>query len=380
MASELLDIDSLLEPISDDTPTGTDIRENSSPTSPYYTVKDARNAARAAERKNENFANPEDYDPYFREARDHWRTVTDSAPKVLRDDAKDLEITSWYIEALARTHGFAGLRYGFELARRLVETYWDELHPMPDEEDGMSFRTSSLTGLNGAGAEGTLIAPIRNIPLIEDEDFDGPFAYWRYKQAIEIKGIEDPVKRAKRVEETGLDFGKIKDAFTRKNDKDLLATLEDIEGAIEQIKAMGAALDERCEAQHAPPTRNIITALDDCQRAIKFITDGRFDPQEPSEDAEVAAEDGAAGGGERAAPASTPGGPIRSREDAFKQLGQISEFFRKTEPHSPIPFMLERTVQWGRLPFAELIQKLIPDDSARGYFRDLTGVEFSDDE
>ena len=46
----VVDIDSLVAPVNEDTPQGIDIREDRSPTSDYYTIKDARNAARAAER------------------------------------------------------------------------------------------------------------------------------------------------------------------------------------------------------------------------------------------------------------------------------------------------------------------------------------------
>ena len=45
-----LDIEQLLAPIEGDNPAGVDLREDVSPTSDYYQVKDARSAARAAER------------------------------------------------------------------------------------------------------------------------------------------------------------------------------------------------------------------------------------------------------------------------------------------------------------------------------------------
>ena len=46
----VIDIDSLVAPISDDMPQGSDVRADRSPTSDYYVIKDARNNARAAER------------------------------------------------------------------------------------------------------------------------------------------------------------------------------------------------------------------------------------------------------------------------------------------------------------------------------------------
>ena len=46
-----LDIEQLLAPIEGDKPAGVDLREDVSPTSDYYQVKDARSAVRAAERR-----------------------------------------------------------------------------------------------------------------------------------------------------------------------------------------------------------------------------------------------------------------------------------------------------------------------------------------
>ena len=38
------------------------------------------------------------------------------------------------------------------------------------------------------------------------------------------------------------------------------------------------------------------------------------------------------------------------QEDAFRVLTSVADYFRRTEPHSPISFLLERAVRWGRLP------------------------------
>ena len=67
MASEeIIQLDSLLQPISEENPVGNDIREDASPTSAYYSIKDARNSARAAERNNM-------FDGDSSEADDQWR-------------------------------------------------------------------------------------------------------------------------------------------------------------------------------------------------------------------------------------------------------------------------------------------------------------------
>ncbi|MFV9616772.1 MAG: ImpA family type VI secretion system protein, partial [Gammaproteobacteria bacterium] len=72
-------------------------------------------------------------------------------------------------------------------------------------------------------------------------------------------------------------------------------------------------------------------------------------------------------------------GPVNSRADAFKKLTEISEFFRKTEPHSPISYILERAVKWGDMSLNDLIKELIPDSSARDTYGSLTGIKTDDD-
>ena len=93
------------------------------------------------------------------------------------------------------------------------------------------------------------------------------------------------------------------------------------------------------------------------------------EPQPVAEDSPSA--DGAPAA---AAPPPQPAGAIQSREDALAAVTKIAEFFRKSEPHSPIPFLLDRAVRWGRMPLPALLNELIPDSSALSTFDQLTGV------
>jgi len=163
----LLDIDELLTPIPGDNPAGIDLRSDSSPSSIYYAVKDARTAARSSERQllleGDGSAPPPD-----------WRPVLERGCEALKDKSKDLEIAAFVVEAALRLDGLAGLRDGFRLLRELIERFWDQLYPLPDE-DGVETRVAPIAGLNGSGAEGTLLAPLARIRLTEGSS-DGPFS------------------------------------------------------------------------------------------------------------------------------------------------------------------------------------------------------------
>ena len=91
----VLDIDALLAPVSDAAPAGADLRQDASPASLYYRIKDARSRARAAERQlatGDTTAEPD------------WSDVLEFGPEILARHSKDLEVTAYLIEALVREH------------------------------------------------------------------------------------------------------------------------------------------------------------------------------------------------------------------------------------------------------------------------------------
>jgi type VI secretion system protein ImpA len=350
---EVLDFVALLAPLPGDNPCGVDFRLDPSPTSLYYAIKDARSRARNAERQalmsEEGAAGPVD-----------WRPVLEHGKTVLTEKSKDLELVAYMIEALVRLHGFAGLRDGFRLARELVEQYWDSLYPQPDEE-GIATRVAPLAGLNGEEAEGTLIEPIRKIDLTRG-DSAGPYAYHHYQQASAIAQMVDEEARQRRIDQGAVSLEKFQRAVTETSTDFLTTLVEDIQQTQEEFERLGQALEERCGSS-APPTSNIRAALTACLDVVTSTARDRLAAGMPPE--EVPPEERAEG------QVSVPGvaveglGAMRTREDAFRALLKVAEYFRRTEPHTPVSYALEQAVRWGRMSLPELLTELIPDDSAR---------------
>ena len=260
MASpDVLDLDRLLAPLGEESPAGVDIRSDSSPGSLYYQIKDARTAARSAERQ------AADGVP---DARADWRPVLKQGEKALAEKTKDLEVAAFMIEALVRLHGFAGLREGFKLARGLVENFWDGLYPTPDE-DGISTRVAPLASLNGEDAEGVLIQPIALVPLTDDSA-GGPFSHVQYQQATAIDQMTDDEAKARRMEQVGVSMSKIAQAVSETSPEFYAELVADLSQCQEEFAGLCSALDERCGG-NAPPASNIRSALDGCMDAIRDI-------------------------------------------------------------------------------------------------------------
>lgn len=366
MASEqIIQLEELLAPVSEENPAGIDLREDNSATSDYQTVKDARGSARAAERNSM-------FDSDNSEADEQWRKIIDMAPGLLQNQSKDLEIACWFTEALIRRYGFAGLRDGFKMIFGLVDQYWDGLYPLPDDE-GMETRVAPLTGLNGEGAEGVLIAPIRNV-LITQGDDPGPFNYWRYQQALDVEKTADEETRAQKVSKLGFSNDDVERAVAESSDEFFVDLVDDLMDTIDVYRETGRMLDELCGIETAPPTSNIVNTLEECLGAVRHIGRHKLPVAETEEQPEQVEQ-----GSSTSEPQQSFTGAIKSREDAFRKLIEISAFFRNTEPHSPISYILERAVKWGDLPLEDLIRELIPDNSARDFYGSLTGIKTDDD-
>jgi type VI secretion system protein ImpA len=362
---DVLDFAKLLAPIPGDKPTGSDPRANTSPTSPYYKVKDARTAARSAERQVESGA--EDAPT------PDWKAVVATATTALATAAKDLEVTAYLIEAVTRVNGYAGLRDGFRLARELVAAFWDDLYPVPDEE-GLSTKVAALAGLNGDDAEGTLLAPIRNVPLTAS-DTHGGLTLANYQQALTTSKILDPKVKEKKVAAGAMTFEKFQSAMGETSNAFVKALYDDLTASIDEFDKLTADLDARCGAA-APPSTAIRAALTGVLDAVKDVARDKLAvmqtaapvPTAPTADANgkaAAKDDG--GEGEKLP-------VIRNREDALNAILKLADFFRRTEPHSMLPHTLEQAVRWARMPLTDLLAELISDDDARGALFKQVGI------
>ena len=357
-SADVLDFETLLAPVPGERPVGGDLRVNAGPTSLYYQVKDGRNAARAAERRIEGGQD---------ETPPDWKPVVAAASKALGTATKDLELTAYLIEGLCRTRGFAGLRDGFKLARGIVETFWDGLYPLPDE-DGLATTLGPLAGLNGDDAEGTLVAPINRVAITESASH-GRLATATYLQAVAVAKIADPEARERRINAGSPSMEMVQKAVDETPAPFFRTLHDDITAALDEFAKLNAVLDEK-GGRFAPPTSAIRTTLEGVLSAVNDVARAKLAvtataPAAPAHDAAdgTPAANGQPGDGGGAGGERLP--VVRTREDALNAILQLGDYFRRTEPHSMVPYALEQAVRWARMPLPELMAELIHDDSAR---------------
>ncbi|AMV23272.1 hypothetical protein VT84_02610 [Gemmata sp. SH-PL17] len=359
-SADVLDFEKLLAPIPGEKPTGVDLRVNAGPSSPYYQVKDGRSAARAAERRIEGGQD---------ESPPDWKPVVTAATKALGESTKDLELVAYLIEGLCRTQGVAGIRDGFKLARGLAENFWDGLLPAPDE-DGLATTLGPLAGLNGDDAEGTLIAPINRIAITDSASF-GKLTTAVYLQAVAVAKIVDPEARERRIAAGSPSMEMVQKAVDETPAPFYRTLVEDLTAALEEFAKLNAVLDEK-GGRFAPPSSAIRNGLEGVLAAINDVARGKLavtaTAAAPTSDAPSGTDAGGqpntgTGGDSGAGGERLP--TVRTRDDALNAILQLSDYFRRTEPHSMVPYALEQAVRWARMPLPELMTELIDDDSAR---------------
>jgi type VI secretion system protein ImpA len=146
LAEPLLSWDGLLQPIAGESPSGPSLRNEA----PYEAIREA--------------LRPPDTAPGGVWQRDQkptdYAAVIKMASAFLATRSKDLDVAIWLSEALTRKHHLAGLCEGLLLVRKLLETFWDTIHPALDPEDGEAFRARPIKHLNKVFVAAFLQFPI----------------------------------------------------------------------------------------------------------------------------------------------------------------------------------------------------------------------------
>jgi type VI secretion system protein ImpA len=352
----VLEIAPLLAPISDDAPTGVDLRE-ANDGAEYYRLRDVRAEAREAQRTAET-GDPAEQGAAGSRAKQLWEELGEECQKHLTGTTKDLELASWLIESLIRAHGFAGMRDGFKVATGLVNTHWDALHSVKDEDDPTA-KGQPIASLNGVGADGALLAPMRSV-AITPNNYPGPFAFWQADAALKKNDLTEI------------------EANAREADRRFYPVLlSDISEAKAAVTELTEALREKMGSANMPPTSQLRDTLDAVAEMVRRIAGPLAEePVEAAGEGDQAAEADAGGtsaAGGRAGTARP--GTFETREQAFAMLLAVAKFFRDREPHSPLSYTLEEAVRRGRLPLPDLLTELLGDLETRNRLLTAAGIK-----
>lgn len=307
-----------------------------------------------------------------------WPGVASTCEDLLRQRTKDLRLTMWLTEALALTRGFEGLAQGLTLCHDLCERYWDTLHPQADDGD-MEQRVGNIAwllqrlvslpatrpitrGRHGASHSLQDLAVARSLQALQERSPD------EAARQVQDKVTVEQFMRALR--ETPRDW--------------LAAQHEHVQSAQAQLLRWQALIDTRLGADgpsFVPAKEALEAACDEVTRLAREM--GALDfaaLHEPAAPASASAGEAGQGAAHAVtAPLHTlslaPRGPVASRAQALQQLREVAQFFRQTEPHSPVAYLADKAVTWAEMPLHEWLRRVVKDQGSMAHLHELLGIE-----
>ena len=365
MATEqVINVEAILQPIAGENPAGKDVRDGKE----FDVLKEAR--------RQEEQLSQGDWKRDVKVA--DWPKALQIATKILTEQSKDLQVASWLVEALVKLHGFVGLRDGLKILRGLHANFWDGLYPSIEDGD-LEYRSLKLKGL----VDERLPFAVNNTPLVLASDGTS-YSYLHWKESQDVENLRraaasDSEKR--RQLDEALKEGKLEG---EKFDKAVAATplpycsalLEQLSDCWNAYEQLNQVLDEKYGKAEAPSLEAVKVAVEKCRWLMNSIVKKKGGVGLGAiETPEAGAKETVAAGARATVGAFSDGLEPHDRSEALRRLAAVAEFFRKTEPHSPISYLVQRAARWGEMPLDEWLREVIKDDSVLGGVRETLGIK-----
>jgi type VI secretion system ImpA family protein len=317
------DLETLLAPVSEDEPAGPDLAYDAE----RGVIEQAFESSVSIDTTGEA-VDAADVD---------WRGVI----KMIEDQSsrtKDVWLAVYLCRAGARSGQLELVERGALYLAGLMERYWDTVHPQL-EEYGFQGRKGPCESLT---RKGEFLGPLERATLLEHPRL-GRFSgadFERFRTGAEA--------------EDG--YGQFRNALDDTPEETLLEIVQRLDAITAAFRLTDAVLTNRAEGDTGANFQPTYELLGQLKRAILAFTSA------PAVEGEDEAEAGEASSGSSSSSSDGPriAGRVDSREDVVKALDAISDYYRRKEPASPVPVVLQRAREWVNLDFLAVLEDIAP--------------------
>ena len=308
-----------------------------------------------------------------------WRGVEQLCVDALTTRTKDLQIAGWLTEAWVHLHGFTGLAAGVRLVAGLCRNFWNDVYPAL-EDDNVDYRIAPVAWLT------RLTTPLFSIPLTFPAGEEPmPYGWKDWSNALRLAkiAVKDPQAATKAANAGAITQQKFLVAMSLTPGPWYVTLNEELTSGLAALDELDAVLVEKAGADQAPSLTPLRELLQSIQLLVTRVIRERIDKGELAAPAPAPVEveqpmtetEDAASAAATPAPAPYAGGRIASRADAYRALGEASEYLLRTEPHSPVPYLVRRAVSWGNMSLAELLDELLAKNADVNTIYALLGMK-----
>jgi type VI secretion system protein ImpA len=299
-----------------------------------------------------------------------YKDVEQRALAIL-ERAHDMRAAVILASAVLNTKGLKGFAEAVAYVRGCLEQHWETCHPQldADDDDDPTMRINAVKGLGGAG----VLSGLRKTALTGSRTF-GKLNL----RDIQIAFGEMPPPEGQQPQ---YDRAAVSAAFTDTGEEALGETLAAIRSALADVKAIEAVFSDKTPG-YGPDLDDLRKML---QQLARHVSDNVATPEVAGEPDAEEAGDAPAGGGAAAvaAPMRRGGGgglpgSIETAQDARTALDRVIEYFKRFEPSSPVPIILERAKRLVGADFMTIMKDMAPQ--GLDMVRLIGGLEEDDDD
>lgn len=334
-----IDVDSLLVSLGDDEPCGEDLEYDLS-----FTELEIAAQPKEEQQVGDNVLEGADPD---------WGEVREKALAVL-EQSKDLRAAIYLASAELHLGGFPAFAAVLEYIKRVLDEYWNDVHPQLDADDDNdpTMRVNAVVNLTDTD---TVLRAVRRAPLTESRGF-GRMTLRHIEvangQSTTPADMDDPP-----------DSAQVSAAFQDTDDEIKQANFDALDQCLELTNGISSMFDTRLGAGFGPDLSPLTDMLKQIVAACAPFGGGGGDAAEASDGA---AEDGGAapaGGGAAVGPGPSGGGVggINNPNDVQNAIDRICEYYARVEPSSPVPLLLLRARRLVAADFLTIMKDIASD-------------------
>jgi len=298
-----------------------------------------------------------------------WPSVVEQTTKLLCNQTKDLRVAAWLAEGLARTRGFDGVLQGCNVLQGLCDSYWDSVHPLPEDGD-YELRIGALANFVQRSVQIVSTLPVTqgNGHAYSSRDYDAA-------QQFEHAASKDPDLR-NGLPEYKVTLAKFA-ACQQKTPRSFYETLHRSFNLAQLAwRSLAQSIDVRLGVD-GPSFTPVFDAFAQAERLINRLAKEAGLSMALSTDTPAGqASDASVTAGISLESGVMPGG-FTSRTQALQQLERVAEYFRHAEPHSPVAYLASKAAHWGNMPLHEWLRTVVKDGASLGHIEELLGLQTS---
>lgn len=321
--SSVLDIEALLQPISENAPCGHDLSG--------FPFDEAFFALSQRFVWNELATT----DPLEKV---DWRQVSKTCETLFTTQCKSARIVNIWALALIHQHGLEGLKASFILLTALVKQYWDVFEPSECDDEG---HASPARGFVLQELVGPLVLKMINRVIVLEARALGKITVERLLAQKDQQALVEYLKKTPEALQFVL------------SQRTVLMDLLDVVPELQ--KEINARLET--PVKFAP----LIELLNKMKGFLEPLLPNSVLPQQLQSEPQSTESTVISSNGMPAKITPQPNVPeVSSRQQVIELIEKIERYYAQVEPSSPVPMLLGRAKKWAGMSFSEVIKDINP--------------------